>query len=475
MELSATDTANLELLSALARVEQLESANAHLMEANQLLQRRAMETDTDHSEVGSGVSGPVQLVVKKEVRFPKFKGECDDVSPEEWVADLRAYFREAQLTDAEQAFFFKDHVQVSVLNKVRIRLTKEERTVGSAYVRAFENLFCDTVSEAELKDKLYKLKQESSETVESYAVRLLTLNDKLRFKNVSVCVGPRELVEIFIRGVNRDDMRTHLLTRRSLQVDVAFDVLLKFAIELEGVRGAKPKRDAYVEAQHVVPPSTASEWQELRDEVARLRAELGTSAGMGDPGLVSQVAAQQVSGTRNGAGQGGASTKGFSQLRHFNTTRWVNPPGTGDGSTGRSGSAALAAHPPTIVSRGWPGQTPSAGFQLTCYQCGQVGHGWKRCPRMSSSKGPNGVPQVVAGPTCYNCGVAGHISRVCPNRRVVQREHSPTCYNCGQGGHLWHYCPHGQNSVSHNTVASSRTIESQPQTITGFMGSGNGQ
>eukprot|EP00794_Sanderia_malayensis_P006369 gene6369-7101_t len=54
---------------------------------------------------------------------------------------------------------------------------------------------------------------------------------------------------------------------------------------------------------------------------------------------------------------------------------------------------------------------------------------------------PSTVSHVNSGRNCFNCGELGHIARNCPKKRVSNEPKDVTCFRCHRQGHLSPNCP----------------------------------
>lgn len=165
---------------------------------------------------------PKAVFFSKDRKLEKFAGRpisAKDPTIEEWVEDAEQHLKLFSNAD-EKTQFVLDHLTGRAKDELRVRDEASKGTADKIFA-ILKHLFQDTDSVAQMQQAFYQRDQQKGESLQEYSLQLMKLADRLRKKGAGV-MGDSDLLlkERFIDGVADRQLRREM-RRYSLEHDSA--------------------------------------------------------------------------------------------------------------------------------------------------------------------------------------------------------------------------------------------------------------
>lgn len=220
----------------------------------------------------------------------KFKGKGSEINLTEWIDNIKSMFRMYKIPDTVQVDFILSHLEGEAKRQIMV-VPLEQRDTAKRIFERLQTLYGDKMSISVLRSLCFSCRQESTETVSEFSLRLQELFKKLRQRDADSIRNPDALMrDQFVDGLQDKVLKRELRTLiRSCEEQSFADVYREACIRLEasGEVGLTAC-DAVGQVTKSLPSQVDLQKlkQELRDEMA---AEIKNHMSTLSKGIVSEL------------------------------------------------------------------------------------------------------------------------------------------------------------------------------------------
>ncbi|XP_062384564.1 uncharacterized protein LOC134071743 [Sardina pilchardus] len=197
----------------------------------------------------------------------RFKGRDSEISLTEWVENLNAMFRMYKIPDSVQVDFILNQLEGDAKRQILVTAVENRNTAKKVFDR-LQDLYGDKMSASVLRSLCFSCRQQPSETVSDFSLRLQELFKKLQQKDsVSMRNCDSLMRDQFVDGMQDKLLKRELRTLIRSTPDLSFAATYREAsIRLE-VNGEVGLAACDAVGQVTRLPSTQVDLQQLKKEL----------------------------------------------------------------------------------------------------------------------------------------------------------------------------------------------------------------
>ena len=164
----------------------------------------------------------------------RFKGKHSDISLTEWIETLNTMFRMYRIPDTLQVDFVLSHLEGETKRQILVVAAGERDTTEKVFKR-LKSLYGDKMSASVLRSLCFSCRQELTETVPDFSLRLQELFKKLKEKDAGGIPNMDAMMrDQFVHGLQDKVLKRELRTLTVSSPSLSFiDVYKEASIRLE--------------------------------------------------------------------------------------------------------------------------------------------------------------------------------------------------------------------------------------------------